>query len=929
MIRSLVTVLVAFLLAAPCHAVPAQRAQLERIIQRRVLANGLEVIVVENHGVPLATVELDVRNGAFTQTPATEGLAHLYEHMFFKSNSDFPDPDAFVRRAGELGAVFNGTTQEERVNYYLTLQSDSLEGGMRFLASAIRAPLFRAAELAREKEVVLGEYDRNESSPFFRLTREMEKRLYGDQASRKNTIGNRDVIRSATPAQLAEIKRHYYVPNNTALIVAGDVDPQNVFALAERIFGDWPRAPDPFDSAPIPPIPVLERSEGVIVEEPVAAAVILMQWQGPSVTRDPAATYAADVFSDVLNGSASTLQRRLVDGGLFQSVGVNYYTLDNTGPITISGQTTPERLHEALAAMHAEVDQLANAGYFTARELEPVKRQRAVGTTMGLERASGFAHQLGFWWSVAGLDYYMGYADSMATQNVADLRSYATRYIVGKPRVVGVLIAPDARQRLGLTAEDLVKGIADCALRSAGGGRREVGGGGTCEANGRPSLRASRSAIRNPKSHTPPASRPPPPASRLPQSSVPTTLFSASGLRIILNRNTASDVVAANLYLLGGTRQITADNAGIEAFLLAASERGTRRYPRDLARRRVEATGSNIVIDPEEDWTMFGMRSVRASFDSTWMVFADRVTAATLDSGEIELVRAQMLAGARAVREAPDALVSYLADSAAFAGHPYELEASGTEHSLSRISLGELRRFRETEVVTSRMLLVVVGNVDSARIAGLVARTLGRLPRGSYHWSPPPAAGDRPSTLTVADRKLPTNYVRGYYTGPRADTKDYQALRVASAVLSGRLFNEIRSRRNLTYAVEAPFVERAISVGGLYVTTTSPDTTLALMRNEIVRLQTGLLDAEPLAQLVQGFLTEYFLNTETNAEQGDFLARADLYRGDHRLAGRFVDELREVTPEDVRRVAEKYMRNIRWAYVGDGRRLTRKKLLDF
>lgn len=914
MIRSLVCILAAFALITPCREVLAQRAQLERIIQRRVLENGLEVIVVENHGVPLATVELNVRNGAFTQTPATEGLAHLYEHMFFKSNSEYSDPDAFVQRAGELGAVLNGTTQEERVNYYLTLSSDSLEGGMRFLSSAIRTSLFRADELAREREVVLGEYDRNESSPFFRLTREMERRLYGDQASRKNTIGNRDVIRSATPAQLTEIKRRYYVPNNTALIVAGDVDPQNVFALAERIYGDWRRGPDPFVSAPIPPIPVLARSEGVIVEEPVAAAVILMQWQGPSVTRDPAATYAADVFSDVLNGSASTLQRRLVDAGLFQSAGVNYYTLDNTGPITISGQTTPERLREALAAMHAEVDKLANPGYFSAAELEPVKRQRAVGTTMGLERASGFAHQLGFWWSVAGLDYYMGYVDSMATQNVADLRAYARKYIVGKPRVVGVLIAPEDRQRLGLRAEELL-GSGGLGMGSARLEKLKIRN------------TASSSRTSNVPRSAPPHSPSPNPNSR--SHSPSTNSFTLNGLAIILNRNTASDVVAANLYLLGGTRQITADNAGIEPFLLVASERGTRRFPRDLVRRKIEATGSNIVINAEEDWTMFGMRSVRASFDSTWMVFADRVTAATLDSGEVELVRAQMLAGARAVRDAPDALVSYLADSAAFAGHPYELEASGTENSLSRISLAELRRFRETEFVTSRMLLVVVGNVDSARVAGLVARTLGRLPTGAYRWSPPPEAGDRPSTLTIAERPLPTNYVRGYYTGPRADTKDYQALRVASAVLSGRLFNEIRSRRNLTYAVEAPFVERAISVGGLYVTTTSPDTTLALMRNEIVRLQTGMLDAEPLAQLVQGFLTEYFLKTETNAEQGDFLARAHLYRGDHRLARRFVDELRDVTPEDVRRVAEKYMRNIRWAYVGDGKRLTRRKMLDF
>src|SRR5690348_18373465 len=103
----------------------AQRAELERRIQRDTLANGMEIIVVENHGVPLATLEIDARNGSFTQSPTYEGLSHLYEHMFFKANASYPDPDQFVQRASELGAVFNGTTTEERVNYYVTLPSDS------------------------------------------------------------------------------------------------------------------------------------------------------------------------------------------------------------------------------------------------------------------------------------------------------------------------------------------------------------------------------------------------------------------------------------------------------------------------------------------------------------------------------------------------------------------------------------------------------------------------------------------------------------------------------------------------------------------------------------------------------------------------------------------------------------------------------------
>jgi len=436
---------------------PAQRAELEKIIKRKVLSNGLEVIVVENHGVPLATVEVNVKNGSFTQSPEYAGLAHMYEHMFFRANSKYSEPESFVGQAGDLGAVFNGTTAEERVNYYLTVSADSVDAGIRFLSAALLAPLFRQEELERERQVVIGEYDRNESSPFFQLNQEMDKLLYPGNFSRKNVIGDRQVISTTTPEKMRTIQRKYYVPNNSVLIVSGDVVPEKIFASAERELGSWKRGADPFAADPIPEIPALTKNQGVIVEADVGAVTVFMQWQGPSVGKDPKSTYAADVFSDVLNDPGSNFQQRLVDSGLWQSMGVNYYTLNNVGPITISGQTSPENLRKAIAAVEAEIAKFNDPGYFDAGELEAVKAHRAVSSAFDRERASGFAHTLGFWWSVADLEYYMGYVDNMAKQTTAELRAYANRYIVGKPRITGVLINPAAKQQISLTTQELSK----------------------------------------------------------------------------------------------------------------------------------------------------------------------------------------------------------------------------------------------------------------------------------------------------------------------------------------------------------------------------------------------------------------------------------------------------------------------------------------
>jgi zinc protease len=434
----------------------AQRAELERHIRRTTFPNGLEVIVVENHGVPLVTIEADVKNGSFTQGPEFEGLSHLYEHMFFKANAAYPNPDEFVGRASELGAEFNGTTSEERVNYYLTVPADSVEGGMKFLGAALINPLFRKDELEREREVVIGEYDRNESSPFFKFNTTMGKALWTTAWSRKNPLGERAVIQSTTPEKMQVIQQRYYIPNNTAIIITGDVAADKAFALARAIFGNWKAGPDPFTADPIPAIPPLARDTSIIVEQPIGTIIVMQQWQGPSATKDPAATYAADVFSDILNQPGSRFQRRLVDSGLFHSITIGYYTLNHVGPITIEGETSAQHLYQALGALREELQKVNDPNYFSAEELNATKRSRIVGTQLGLERASGFAQQLGFWWAVTGLDYFFGYVDTMAKQTPADLQAYASAYIVGKPHVTGVLLAPDVRKLLNLTPASLL-----------------------------------------------------------------------------------------------------------------------------------------------------------------------------------------------------------------------------------------------------------------------------------------------------------------------------------------------------------------------------------------------------------------------------------------------------------------------------------------
>ena len=425
-------------------------------VQSKKLANGLEVLVIENHAVPLVTIELNVKNGAYTEGPEYSGLSHLYEHMFFKANKTIPSQEEYLRRVNQLGAVWNGTTSEERVNYFITLGVDSLVPGMQFMEDAIRYPLFNQDELVRERPVVLGEFDRNEANPFFHLTRAADTILWSpDFYTRKTAIGKREVITTATREKMNAIKDRYYVPNNSALILSGDITPQRGFQLAEQIFGDWPRAADPF-ATPAPNPPALTRSASVIVEQPVNGAAFYIAWQGPSVTNDPAATWAADVLSTVLSNPSSKFQKRLVDSGLTFGISLNYYTQAHVGPITVFAQAAPDKALEARKAIMEEIAKLGDESYVTDKELAAAQTQLGIQALYQREQASEYAHTVGFWWAVTGLDYYRNYVANMQKVTRADLAAYARKYIVGKPHITALLLSPQDRTRLGVTPAQLM-----------------------------------------------------------------------------------------------------------------------------------------------------------------------------------------------------------------------------------------------------------------------------------------------------------------------------------------------------------------------------------------------------------------------------------------------------------------------------------------
>ncbi len=435
------------LLSAFCSVSSAQLPPWTRF----KLDNGLEVLVCENHLTPIVTIEVAVKNGSFTESPDLNGLSHLYEHMFFTANKRDTSEDDFLDRVDRLGIVYNGETHEENVQYYFTLPKQNLEKGLDFMAVAITSPLFKQSELDNQITVVNGEFDRNEANPYFSFQRAVSQKLWGDLWNRKEPLGVRQAINATTREKMLMIQQKYYIPNNSLLIIAGDVKTSEIKDLVPKYFSDWKKGPDPFKKDPAPVIPPLQKTEFVtdFVNQP--SAVVEVRWHGPSIGIDDKATYAADVFSEIIRQDEHEHTKELLESGIATGKNFWYYTQRLAGPIQGDIVAPPERLVDAMRIFWQQFDKFTDPHYFTDEQLETSKAMLRSRILFDSESLTDFSKTIAFWWASTGLDYYEDYLDNLAKVNRKDIKNYIDKYLTGQPYILGLAIDPTSVSQLKLT----------------------------------------------------------------------------------------------------------------------------------------------------------------------------------------------------------------------------------------------------------------------------------------------------------------------------------------------------------------------------------------------------------------------------------------------------------------------------------------------
>jgi zinc protease len=402
------------------------------------------------------------------------------------------------------------------------------------------------------------------------------------------------------------------------------------------------------------------------------------------------------------------------------------------------------------------------------------------------------------------------------------------------------------------------------------------------------------------------------------------TEFDVNGLKVLVKRRAGSQTVAAGLYLRGGSRNITAENAGIEALMLSVATEASKAFPRERMRTELSRMGTVITAGTNYDYSALTLGSTRQSFDRSWEIFTDVALNPSFTTEDVQLVQNRMVSGLRDDADDPDTYLQRLQERVGYAGHPYLNRPQGTAETVARLTVEDLRRYHQQMMQTSRLLLVIVGDLDAAQLKQRITDSFGKLPRGNYSAQPlPPLAFDTP-TVEVTRRGLPTNYIQGWFAAPSLTAADIYPMRIASAILRDRVFEEVRVKRNLSYAPSAFLKDQGANVGGIYVTAVDANQAIRVMLNEISRLQTQPIGRDDITGVVSQYLTQYYLGQETNAAQVGELAQYELIGGGWRNSFEQLERLRAVTPADVQRVAKSYMKNIRFVVLGDPARVDTK-----
>lgn len=397
----------------------------------------------------------------------------------------------------------------------------------------------------------------------------------------------------------------------------------------------------------------------------------------------------------------------------------------------------------------------------------------------------------------------------------------------------------------------------------------------------------------------------------------------------VIYRPSVNQIVSVRLFIKGGTANYNKAQEGIENMAIAiATEGGTGKYAKEDYNRLLEKMGSTINGNSSYDYGNIALNCILKNFNNSWNIFEDVILSPSFTEEEFNKQKEVMISNVKQNNSNPDTYLEQMVMTDAFANLNYDKKPNGSEESLSKMTLTEVKNYYKNILNKKQCFLVVVGKVDKNDLIEKVKRLTKGFPEGTYTAPKPSLLSISQSTLNTEERKMATNYIRGIINAPLYGTQEGYATQIAFGILYDRLFNEIRTQRSLSYAPGAFYTSNLNPFGNLYVSTTDPKQAIQVMIDELRKIKKEGFTEEEIRNQKSSYVTAYYMQTETNAAQTQSLGANEIKSGTWRSMTTYIDNINKVPSKQINEVFNKYVTAIRWSYLGDLSKVDSKVFLQ-
>jgi zinc protease len=862
---------------------------------REILPNGLTVLVKENHAAPVAAVLVSVKAGYFQEVDRMNGIAHVIEHMLFKGTPRRPADEQIAREVRELGGYINAGTYYEETTYYITVPSQHVVGAMDILADACRNSLFDGDELAKEIEVIVQESLQKRDNPNAMLLESLYALAFDQHRIRRWRIGHPETLRAFRREDLVQFVQDNYRPGSMALTIVGDVNAEQVLAMARELWGDLPRGNEERALSPAEPPRREFRYQRILGE--TTQRLLLFVLPAPDTLHPDAAPLM--VLSGLLSdGRSARLYRRLKEElKLANSAWAGYESFEQMGLFTLGAECIGDDPLPAERALWDEVRRLQHEP-IDLQDLERLKTRIETRRLFGQEEVMGMARTLSAYQQLG--DYHL--ADTLVARlravTPADVQRVAREYLQVERASLLEYLPAEGSAPPALLAESLQAKLTEDTDTIQGAAPETPA-----------PVVFTRSGVAEPEELALPGNG-----------------------KLLYKARRDLPIVALNALFRGGKKREGRDIAGITNLLLKSSLKGTlatSALPPLTASEianRVEGLGTGIGMSAGIEYFGYGIKAKTDVLREAFDVFAAVLARPALPDEEVDREKQAIYADIRRQQDNNYSLANDLFAAACYGDeHPYGLPANGIAEAVAALTPDRLQAWHAAQVRPENLVAAIVGDISAQEAVDLFgsvwenAAVAGRsAPSASVPYEDAPrlilltSSLDGENERVLYRQKQQTAAMIGF-GGADLFNLDRYALDVLNEITSGmggRLFRAVRGENALAYQVTSAHRSR-VDVGNfLAYTSTAPeneqrarDLILAALRE----LQHEPVTPEELRMAKASIVGEHVINMQTFAAQAGELAVLGVYGLPLDESERYLRQINAVTAEEIRDVARRYL----------------------